>query len=172
MQLGGKSDKDNNEAIPRRHLQIQRHANRRVVEKIRGLPESGESVKLFSYVINTMNKWLGWIEKWPGREEMNWWLPVHSVDELEARWDECLQRWVALIESRAEEQLDEELLFIGLDGYDIAVVLKDIALQMNYHSIHHCAQIQYLIRQQGIEPDFIDYIGTRYRILKRPDTAN
>jgi uncharacterized damage-inducible protein DinB len=43
--------------------------------------------------------------------------------------------------------------------------LIDIALQLNYHAIHHRAQIQVLIRQQGLEPDFIDYIGTKYHKL-------
>ncbi|MBP9221492.1 MAG: hypothetical protein KBF42_08910 [Chitinophagales bacterium] len=36
-------------------------------------------------------------------------------------------------------------------------------LQLNYHSIHHRAQMQMLIRQQGLVPDFVDYIGTKYR---------
>lgn len=40
---------------------------------------------------------------------------------------------------------------------------RDGALQLNYHSIHHQAQIQTLLPSQGIEPDFVDYIGTRYR---------
>ena len=44
--------------------------------------------------------------------------------------------------------------------------LIDIALQLNYHSIHHRAQMQMLIRQQGIEPDFIDYIGTKYKKVR------
>ena len=43
---------------------------------------------------------------------------------------------------------------------------QDIALQLNYHSIHHRAQIQSIIRKQGIEPDFVDYIGTVYRKLE------
>jgi len=42
---------------------------------------------------------------------------------------------------------------------------KDIALQLNYHTIHQRAQIQTMISQQGLQPDFIDYIGTDYRKL-------
>jgi uncharacterized damage-inducible protein DinB len=40
---------------------------------------------------------------------------------------------------------------------------KNYSMQLNYHSIHHRAQIQLLIRQQGLQPDFVDYIGTAYR---------
>lgn len=41
-------------------------------------------------------------------------------------------------------------------------------MEMKQHlidSLHHCAQIQSVIRAQGIEPDFVDYIGTVYRKL-------
>jgi uncharacterized damage-inducible protein DinB len=38
-------------------------------------------------------------------------------------------------------------------------------MQLNSYLIHHRAQIQTILRQQGIEPDFVDYIGTRYRKL-------
>jgi len=58
-----------------------------------------------------------------------------------------------------------EVEFTGYDGGRWAARLIDIALQLNYHSIHHRAQMQVLIRQQGLEPDFIDYIGTKYRKL-------
>lgn len=51
----------------------------------------------------------------------------------------------------------EERRFVGFDGGEWTAQLKDIALQLNYHSIHH--------RAQGLEPDFVDYIGTVYRKL-------
>jgi len=39
--------------------------------------------------------------------------------------------------------------FIGYDGAKWKAELVDIALQLIYHSIHHRAQMQMLIRQQG-----------------------
>jgi len=59
--------------------------------------------------------------------------------------------------------LFEKVKWVGFDGSHWTAPLKDIALQLNYHSIHHRAQIQALIRAQGIEPDFVDYIGTVFR---------
>jgi uncharacterized damage-inducible protein DinB len=69
------------------------------------------------------------------------------------------------LESKTDDELYEDVEFVGFDGGDWAAALKDIALQLNYHSIQHRSQIQYLIRQQGIAPDFVDYIGTKYRKL-------
>lgn len=141
------------------------YANKRTLAKLGELREKDESIRFFSHLINSMNKWLARIEKTPGYTDLDWWLPIYELEELEARWDDCLQRWLDLIDSKTEEQLLEEVEFIGFDGADFAATIKDIALQLNYHSIHHRAQIQYLIRQQGVEPDFVDFIGLKYRRL-------
>jgi uncharacterized damage-inducible protein DinB len=96
---------------------------------------------------------------------MDWWEPIYRLEELEQKWNESLGQWVNLLETITEEELIEEKKFIGYDGAHWAATLKDIALQLNYHSIHHRAQIQTIIRKQGLEPDFVDYIGTKYKRL-------
>lgn len=156
-------------------------ANRLVLGKVAELPEKNECIRLFSHMINSMDKWLGRIEAWPGYAQMDWWIPVYPFDELERKWDECLRRWVQFIDSKTEEGLMQEVewcnpevatataenriaKFPGSDRKaNFAGRISDIALQLNYHSIHHRAQIQYLVRQQGVTPEFVDYIGTRYR---------
>ena len=76
-----------------------------------------------------------------------------------------MQDWINYIAKKTEDELNLQMKFIGYDGGHWSAALKDIALQLNYHSIHHRAQIQILIRQQGLEPDFIEYIGTKYKKL-------
>jgi uncharacterized damage-inducible protein DinB len=200
-------------------FQYNDHANKLALRKVGELPEKDECIRFFSHLINSMNKWLGRIEKWGedvefprgvmlpesheppadaaresggdrglatlqsrlGRlimnketvptgprksyKDMDWWLPVNKIEDLEPQWDASLKRWLDFINAKTEEELSEEVEFYGFDGGDWAAVIKDIALQLNYHSIHHRAQIQYLIRHQGIEPAFVDYIGTKYRKL-------
>jgi len=141
------------------------YANKLALAKIHEIAEKDECIKLFSHLINSMNKWLGRIRSSPGYKELDWWLPKYELDELESKWDQCLNAWLEFIESKNEEELFDEVEFYGFDGGDWAAVLKDIALQLNYHSIQHRSQIQYLVRQQGIAPDFVDYIGTKYRKL-------
>lgn len=140
-------------------------ANRSALAKIRQIPEKKECVRFFCHMINSMNKWLGRIRQCPGYTELDWWEPQYPLDELEMKWDEGLNSWLEFIESKTEDELHDEVEFIGFDGHDFAAVLKDIALQLNYHAIQHRSQIQYLIRRQGIAPDFVDYIGTKYRKL-------
>jgi uncharacterized damage-inducible protein DinB len=96
---------------------------------------------------------------------MDWWLPLYTFSELENKWTDSLEKWLSYIGSKTEEELMTEISFIGFDGTPFAATPADIALQLNYHSIHHRAQMQTIIRQLGLTPDFVDYIGTRYRRL-------
>jgi uncharacterized damage-inducible protein DinB len=96
---------------------------------------------------------------------MSWWEPIYNFDELETEWSKSLVPWIDYIREKTEEELSAEVSFTGSDGSTWAASPKDIVLQLNYHSIHHRAQIQTLLRQQGITPDFVDYIGTKYRKL-------
>ena len=141
------------------------HANKLALAKIREVPEKEQCVRFFCHMINSMNKWLGRIRQCPGYTELDWWEPQYPLDELESKWDQCCSAWLEFIDEKSEEDLFEEVEFIGFDGYDFAAVIKDIALQLNYHAIQHRSQIQYLIRQPGNRTDFVDYIGTKYRKL-------
>jgi uncharacterized damage-inducible protein DinB len=139
--------------------------NKKLLGNIKMLANKEEAVKLFSHLINSQYKWMARILKDPNAPAMSWWDPVYPVDELEKEWDKSLMPWINYITAKSGEALATEVDFVGFDGSLWAASPMDIALQLNYHSIHHRAQIQTLIRQQGIEPDFVDYIGTKYRKL-------
>jgi uncharacterized damage-inducible protein DinB len=139
--------------------------NRLLLGKISQLPDQSESIRLFSHLINCQYKWMARIMHDPAAPKMSWWEPVHTFDELEPEWGKSLNLWQDYLHEKSDEELSTEATFIGLDGSWWAATPQDIALQLNYHSIHHRAQIQTIIRQQGFEPDFVDYIGTKYRKL-------
>lgn len=141
-------------------------ANRQVLAKIRTLPSQEEPIKFFSHLINSQNKWIKRIEVFPKDPNMDWWKPIYKPDELEPEWEKSIKAWLDLINSKPEEELFEDVKWVGFDGGTYTGALKDVALQLNYHSIHHRAQIQSIIRKQGVEPDFVDYIGTVYRKLE------
>jgi uncharacterized damage-inducible protein DinB len=140
-------------------------ANRQILAKIRTLPSQDECVKYFSHLINSQNKWIKRLEAFPKDPNLDWWIPMYAPDQLEPEWGKSLQAWLDLIASKSEEDLFADVKWVGFDGSVFTGALKDIALQLNYHSIHHRAQMQTVIRAQGVEPDFIDYIGTVYRKL-------
>lgn len=140
-------------------------ANRQLIAKISTIENNEEIVRHLSHLVNSQYKWMARIMQDPGAPQMDWWLPVYSIAELEEKWDHSLTLWLNYISARTEEELLTEVRFTGFDGSPYAATPADIALQLNYHSIHHRAQIQLMIRQSGHTPDFIDYIGTKYRKL-------
>ena len=139
--------------------------NKNLLSKINLLSDKKECVKLFSHLINCQYKWMARIMKDPNAKIMSWWDPIYDYEKLYEEWRKSLDLWISYIASKTDEELSTETTFIGFDGGTWAATPKDIALQLNYHSIHHRAQIQTIIREQGIEPDFVDYIGTKYRKL-------
>lgn len=141
------------------------YANKKTLEKIKQLPDKTEGIKFFSHLINSQYKWMSRITQDPHAQKMSWWDPAYPLEDLEKEWNKSLLLWIAFLESKTENELFEEATFTGFDGGQWTAKLKDIALQLNYHSIHHRAQIQSLIRKQGLEPDFVDYIGTVYKKL-------
>lgn len=139
--------------------------NKKLFEKISELPDQAECIRYVSHLINCQYRWMMRLVDSKRAAEMNWWFPLYSIDEFEPEWNKSIQPWFDLIRSQSDEELSTERVFIGMDGGDWAASPRDIALQLNFHSIHHRAQIQPIIRAQGFEPDFVDYIGTKARKL-------
>ncbi len=144
-------------------FQFNSRANKQALEKIKALPEKEEAIKLFSHLINSQDKWMARVLQDPEVAKKNWWKPFYSLEHLEQELDRSLEAWLDFLRTRTEEAMFKEVEFSGFDGGKWKAKLKDIALQLIYHSIHHRAQIQYVIRKQGIEPEFVDYIGTVYQ---------
>jgi len=137
--------------------------NKQMLKKMEQLPDKKECIRFFSHIINSQNKWMARILRDSKSPEMSWWDPVYLYEQLEEEWNKSSQTWSNFLQGKTEEQIFEEVEFSGYDNGRWKAKLADIALQLNYHSIHHRAQMQMLIRQQGIEPDFIDYIGIKYQ---------
>lgn len=141
------------------------HANRQLISKIALIPEPAEAIRFMSHLANSQLKWMARIQQDPNAPAMSWWDPTYRLSELEAAWERSLAPWLRYIQTHSDSELAQPLTYIGYDGGPWACSPLDIALQLNYHSIHHRAQIQTILRTQGIEPDFVDYIGTRQRKL-------
>lgn len=140
-------------------------SNRKLLKKIALMKNPEQALRLFNHLSHCQFKWLARIQQDPNAPKMDWWFPEYSLDEAEGKWVESLTLWLEYLGTMNEKSLMEEIEFIGAENNRYAATPGDIALQLNYHSIHHRAQIASLLRDQGITPDFSDYIGTRYRLI-------
>jgi uncharacterized damage-inducible protein DinB len=138
-------------------------ANKKMIKKIGDLPAPAEGIRYFSHLVNSQYKWMARIMQTADAAKMSWWEPVYPLDQLETEWEKSLRPWLDCIHDKTENELMKQVEFTGYDGGRWTARFVDIALQLNYHSIHHRAQMQLIFRDQGLEPDFIDYIGTKYK---------
>ena len=140
--------------------------NIKLLETIYQLPEKEEAVKLFSHLILAQDKWMNRIAKEQEDSSIHWMFPVIPLEELASKCDASSNAWLRLIEQKSDEELQQDIIFKrASDGKSMEIRLLDLILQINYHNIHHRAQINTLISKQGITPPQTDYIFTKLREL-------
>jgi uncharacterized damage-inducible protein DinB len=140
-------------------------ANRKILTTISLLPEKNEPLRLFSHMISCQHKWLNRITQEIPDSSLVWTGPIYSLEECRTLWDIHTGKWVAFLESLPEAQLKKDIQYQSSDGGRFSSTIEDIALQLNYHSIHHRAQIMTMIRQQGVPPPAADYILLKRKTL-------
>lgn len=139
-------------------------ANRQLISAIKLLPDKEEAMKLFSHLISAQNKWMNRVNLMEDDNAFHWFGPALNETEIEDAWEKSVNAWILLLESTDPNDLEKDVVFNrATDGKKIAVSLKDLALQLNYHSIHHRAQINSMISRQGITVPKTDYIFTKLR---------
>lgn len=134
-------------------------ANQQAIKLLAQLPAPAEAIRLFSHLITSQRKWMARLSAAPAEATMAWFEAPYAREELAAHWQESLAAWLTYLEQMPEEELQRRVHYVGGDGQPYFSTVQDIALQLNYHSIHHRAQISLLARQQNIAPPFLDYVG-------------
>jgi len=136
-------------------------ANRKLLEVILTLPEKQEAIKLFSHLITSQDKWFNRIRAEVNDKELAWFGPVFDEKELQDNWSKSIFNWINFLEKNSSVEIENYIEFKKAgDGKSIRVKIKNVMLQLNYHSIHHRAQINSLISKQGIKPPQTDFIFT------------
>ncbi len=135
-------------------------ANKKLLQTILALPDKNETMRLFSHLIYSQNKWHNRVSKAQNDNDLDWFGPTFGEHEIEERWNESLAKWELLLNA-SDTEPDEYVIFTRkTDGKLMRVKLKDIVFQLNCHSVHHRAQINKLISGQGVAVPATDYILT------------
>ncbi len=89
-------------------------ANKKLLDKIKLLDDKAESIKLFSHLINSQNKWMARIRQDAGYEKLSWWEPIYDIERIETEWNKSLETWTNYLTGTTDEDLAKETTFVGL----------------------------------------------------------
>lgn len=134
-------------------------ANRRMLEAAAKAEDKKDAAAIFSHLIYAQDRWLKRVKNDPTESQIEWWGKPYPFEELGTRWKESLDRWLNYLSETDESDLERPVSYKPeqFDNGD-SQRLRDIVLQLNYHSILHREGIALRLRDQGLEPPFVDYL--------------
>ncbi len=136
-------------------------AYRKILSEIASVPDKDEVLKLLDHVIMAQKRWYNRVVKEVEDASIAWTGQPIPVTELEAKWHDNSSKWLTLLDKTSEADLENYIIFTRpADGKNMKVKLRDIVLQINYHAIHHRAQISRILREMGHPIPPTDYIVT------------
>lgn len=136
-------------------------ANKKLLEAIKQMPDKEEAVKLYSHCIYSMQKWMNRITLEKEDTAFSWMGPEFPLEQLDDLWNDNIKIWVNYLEKIDETEIENDIIFQPTDrARKYSAKIREVSLQLNYHIIHHRAQMHRMLRQQGITPPATDYIFT------------
>ena len=143
---------DNTEMLLR-VFEFDRWANQeslRSLETIKVPPQ--RAVALLAHITATQRVWLERALSLP--QSVAVW-PQWSLSETAKEFPGVLDEWTRLI---ATDDLSREFAYTNTKGQEFWNRLSDVALHVAFHGVYHRGQIAALVRQQGGEPAYTDFI--------------
>ena len=134
-------------------------ANRKMLAAAAAAPDKKEAAAIFSHLIYAQNRWLKRVNGDPTESQIQWWGTPYAFEELAERWDESVKQWLEYLTTQTDDDLERRITYAP-EEFDNgnSQRLRDIVLQLNYHSILHREGIALRLREQGLQPPFVDYI--------------
>jgi uncharacterized damage-inducible protein DinB len=81
--------------------------------------------------------------------------PSWSLAETAKQYSSVVGEWKRLI---ATDELSREVAYTNTKGRQFQNSLSDVALHVVFHGVYHRGQIAVLVRQNGSEPAYTDFI--------------
>ena len=138
-------------------FQYNRWANGRVLDTIQAAEDVPERVlELFSHLLRAQDHWYGRVQG-TDHASLDFW-KTESVSACAERLEASTQRWQAVLEEQAAENLDQMISYTNSKGTSYETSLRDILTHVVNHGTHHRAQIALVLRNADIAPPPTDYI--------------
>src|ERR1043165_1575341 len=102
-------------------------ANRKLLETVLKLANRDESLRFFSHLIASQNKWHNRVTSANENSEYTWFIEQFTADEITTHWNNSYERWRLLLEAATDAHLGQYVYFNRqADGKKMKVKLSDI----------------------------------------------
>ena len=116
----------------------------------------GKSLLLLSHIIAAQDVWY---ERITGIHNWNIQLwEVYSLQECVVLSSQSTKNWLSLVRKFKEKDFDKLIEYKNMKGNDCENTVSDILAHVINHATYHRAQINTVLKENGIEPVLIDYI--------------
>jgi uncharacterized damage-inducible protein DinB len=113
-----------------------------------------EALREFAHILAADETWLARIESRTARTPLWPTLDLAAVSELATH-----SGFTACLESLTEPDLLRAVHYTNSSGISFDSQLRDILYQVFLHAQYHRGKVNLLLRQAGLKPQSLDYIG-------------
>ncbi|HEV8591852.1 MAG TPA: DinB family protein [Pyrinomonadaceae bacterium] len=134
-------------------------ANKKMLAAAEPAADKKDVAAIFSHLVYAQDRWLKRVKNDSTESQIEWWGTPYAFEELGERWEASLNSWLDHLAIISDEDLAKQIKYTAasFDNGD-SQSLRDIVLQLNYHSILHREGVALRLRDQGLEPPFVDYL--------------
>ena len=129
------------------------------VEALRSLQEMAtppaRAVKLLAHILST--QWL-WLERMKGvKQSLPVW-PEWTLEEIKAQLPKLKREWKVFLGEKKPAELALRFQYTNTKGEHYSSSIGDTAMHVIMHGVYHRGQIALLVRDNGGEPAYTDFI--------------
>ncbi len=133
-------------------------ANEKIIDVLAG-PETPpqKALSLISHLLSVQDMWL---ERILQKEEylFNVW-DNYSIQECKILNSKGHTAWTEFLSTKNEAELEENIQYLNSNGEKFEQPLYEIIMHVLSHSEYHRGQINLILKESGLEPPSIDFIG-------------
>ncbi|MFZ1322280.1 MAG: DinB family protein [Ignavibacteria bacterium] len=137
-------------------FQYEKWANNEIIKAVVKSNSPSEKVlSLMSHIINAQIIWLSRIKNTVPHADV-W--QLYNKNELNVRHSESVNSILNFLNEKKEVDLEKIITYENSKGEKFTSALKDILLHLSHHSAYHRGQIISLLKSEGEEFPYTDYI--------------
>ena len=139
-----------------RILEYERWAQRRVLDRLRELPDVPKARRLFAHIEAGIRVWTMRLGGKDSTSEPIW--PERTLDECEACHEDNASALCELESRISPEFLSGDISYTNQHDLSYSTRVSDVLTHLALHGAYHRGQISLVLREAGHDPVNADYI--------------